>query len=60
MRCDLEVFIYCLYTYKGTSVIKRGPQMDPMGTLRWPIHRERVKETGKRLRDGKRNKSVLS
>lgn len=40
MRCDLEVFIYCLYRYKGTSVIKRGPQMDPMGTLRWPIHRE--------------------
>lgn len=60
MSCDLEVFIYCLYTYKGRSVIKRGPQMDPLGTLRCGPYLERVKETGEALRDGERNKSVLS
>ena len=56
----MEVFIYCLYTYKGRSVIKRGLQMDPLGTLRCDPYLERVKETGEGLRDGERNKSVLS
>ena len=37
---EREVFIYCWYTYvsSGTSVMERGPQMDPLGT-----HKDRVK-----------------